>query len=98
MQAQGHVQLFLRMQVWGQDPQTAADAPRWRFIDGNTTALEDGISPEAEAILQAKGHIIVREPPEEVFGFGGAQIVKRLEGGGYSGGSDPRKDGQAVGL
>lgn len=98
MQAQGHVQLFLRMQVWGQDPQTAADAPRWRFVEGNTTALEDGVSPEAEAFLQARGHTIVREPPEEVFGFGGAQIVKRLGGGGYSAGSDPRKDGQAVGL
>ena len=98
MQAQGHVQLFLRMQVWGQDPQTAADAPRWRFIEGNTTALEDGISPDAEAFLISTGHTIVREPPEEAFGFGGAQIVKRLDGGGYSAGSDPRKDGQAVGI
>lgn len=98
MQAQGHVQLFLRMQVWGQDPQTAADAPRWRFIEDKTTALEDGVGPEAEAFLRARGHNIVREPPEEVFGFGGAQIVKRLEGGGYCAGSDPRKDGQAVGL
>jgi gamma-glutamyltranspeptidase/glutathione hydrolase len=98
MQAQGHVQLFLRLQVWGQDPQTAADAPRWRFVEGNTTALEDGVSREAGEALAAMGHTIVREPPEEVFGFGGAQIVKRLDGGGYCGGSDPRKDGQAVGL
>jgi gamma-glutamyltranspeptidase/glutathione hydrolase len=98
MQAQGHVQLFLRMQVWDQDPQSAADAPRWRFIKDNTTALEDGVSPEAEETLREMGHSIVREPPEEVFGFGGAQIVKRLEGGGYSAGSDPRKDGQAVGV
>ena len=98
MQAQGHVQLFLRLQVWGQDPQTAADAPRWRFIDGNTTALEDGVDPAAEESLKAMGHKIVREPPEEVFGFGGAQIVKRLDGGGYCAGSDPRKDGQAVGF
>jgi gamma-glutamyltranspeptidase/glutathione hydrolase len=98
MQAQGHVQLFLRLQVWGQDPQTAADAPRWRFIEGNTTAIEGGVSPEAGETLSAMGHRIVREPPEEVFGFGGAQIVKRLDGGGYCGGSDPRKDGQAVGL
>ena len=98
MQAQGHVQLFLRLQVWEQDPQTAANAPRWRFVEGNTTALEDGVSPEVEEVLTAMGHRIVREPPEEVFGFGGAQIVKRLKGGGYCGGSDPRKDGQAVGL
>jgi gamma-glutamyltranspeptidase/glutathione hydrolase len=98
MQAQGHVQLFLRLQVWGQDPQTAADAPRWRFIDGNTTALEDGVSLDAAELLKSLGHTIVREPPEEVFGFGGAQIVKRLAGGGYSAGSDWRKDGQAVGF
>ena len=98
MQAQGHVQLFLRLQLWGQDPQTAADAPRWRFVDGNTTAIEDSVSPEAAAILQGLGHTIVREPPEEVFGFGGAQIVKRVAGGGYWAGSDPRKDGQAVGF
>ena len=98
MQAQGHVQLFLRMQVWGQDPQTAADAPRWRFVEGNTTALEDGISHAAADILQKKGHVIQRESPEEVFGFGGAQIVKRLKDGGYIAGSDPRKDGQASGL
>jgi gamma-glutamyltranspeptidase/glutathione hydrolase len=34
MQAQGHVQMVLRTQLFGQDPQMAADAPRWRVTDG----------------------------------------------------------------
>ncbi len=34
MQAQGHLQMTLRTQLWGQDPQTAADAPRWRVLSG----------------------------------------------------------------
>jgi gamma-glutamyltranspeptidase/glutathione hydrolase len=47
--------------------------------------------------LEALGHEIVRESPETAFGFGGAQIVHRIEGG-YVAGSDPRKDGQAGGF
>ena len=31
-----------------------------------------------------------------MFAFGGAQIVLRQDDGSYVGGSDPRKDGQAV--
>ena len=34
MQAQGHMQMVLRTQLYGQDPQMAADAPRWRVTDG----------------------------------------------------------------
>ncbi len=33
MQAQGHVQLMLRMFVYGQNPQAAADGPRWQVLE-----------------------------------------------------------------
>jgi gamma-glutamyltranspeptidase / glutathione hydrolase len=97
MQAQGHLQMMLRMQLWGQDPQTAADAPRWRYVDGLKVAIENGISDEVAANLASRGHVIVREPPDSAFGFGGAQLVRRIEGG-YVAGSDPRKDGLAAGF
>lgn len=42
------------------------------------------------------GHEILREAPDSSFGFGGAQLIQRY-GDGYVGGSDHRKDGQAVG-
>lgn len=97
MQAQGHVQMILRNLVWHQDPQTAADAPRWRVTDGLNVAIEPSIGGEVIAALGALGHRISVEAPDESFGFGGAQIIRRSENG-YIGGSDPRKDGQVSGF
>jgi len=49
------------------------------------------------ADLASRGHVIEREPPDSAFGFGGAQLVRRIDGG-YVAGSDPRKDGLAAGF
>ncbi len=98
IQAMGHMQLLLRSQLWEQDPQTAADAPRWRTIEGLDVACEPTMLPDVLDGLKALGHNIQIEAPDNAFGFGGAQLVQRLEGGGYAAGSDPRKDGQAAGF
>ncbi|MDJ0828028.1 MAG: gamma-glutamyltransferase family protein [Rhodobacter sp.] len=98
MQPQGHVQMMLRTQLWGQNPQTAADAPRWRVTEGLGVACETAIDPATLDWLSARGHRIVLEAPDAAFGFGGAQLVGRMPGGGYAAGSDPRKDGCAVGM
>ncbi len=98
IQAQGHVQMVLRTQLWGQDPQTAVDAPRWRAMEGLEVAIEAAAGDDVLSALEAKGHRVVRETGDAVaFGFGGAQLVHRVAGG-YVAGSDPRKDGQAVGF
>lgn len=97
MQAQGHVQMVLRTQLFGQDPQMAADAPRWRVADGLGVACEDTLPPKTLEALRAMGHQLSLEAPENAFGFGGAQLIHRLPGRGYVAGSDPRKDGAAVG-
>ena len=97
IQAQGHVQMVLRTQLWGQDPQTAVDAPRWRIVEGLDVAVEAAAGDSVIAQLEAMGHRISREMPDTSYGFGGAQLVHRVEGG-YVAGSDPRKDGQAVGF
>ena len=96
MQAQGHLQMTLRTQLWGQDPQTAVDAPRWRMVSGLNVAAEPALGAATLEALTALGHIITVEPPDTSFGFGGAQLIQRIPGG-YVAGSDPRKDGQAVG-
>ena len=98
MQAQGHLQMVLRTQAWGQDPQMAVDAPRWRVTEGLGLACEDTLPMATLDALTALGHQITCEAPDNAFGFGGAQIIHRLPGGGYAAGSDPRKDGQAVGI
>jgi len=98
MQAQGHVQMVLRTALWGQDVQTAADAPRWRVIEGLEVACETTFPAETIQALRDLGHDISLESPDNAFGFGGAQLIHRLPQGGYAAGSDPRKDGQAVGF
>ncbi|MBY6092332.1 gamma-glutamyltransferase family protein [Maritimibacter alkaliphilus] len=98
IQAQGHLQLLLRTQLWGQDVQVAADAPRWRMISGLDVACEPTMDADLLAGLEGLGHKITVETPDNAFGFGGAQLIHRLEDGGYVAGSDPRKDGQAAGF
>ena len=97
MQAQGHVQMVLRTQSWGQNPQTASDAPRWRVTEGLSVAVESAMDDTVVQALEGRGHVITREEPEAAFGFGGAQLIHRIEGG-YIAGSDHRKDGAAVGF
>ncbi|WP_298913859.1 gamma-glutamyltransferase family protein [uncultured Roseobacter sp.] len=98
MQAQGHVQMVLRTQLFAQDPQMAVDAPRWRVTDGLGVACETTMPAEVLERLRAMGHDISLETPDNAFGFGGAQLIHRLPGKGYVAGSDPRKDGMAVGF
>ncbi|APE45656.1 gamma-glutamyltransferase (plasmid) [Sulfitobacter alexandrii] len=96
MQAQGHVQMVTRTMVHGQSPQAASDAPRWRFVSGRRVAVEPAMPDATVKALQQMGHEIVHDPPDNSFGFGGAQLIAR-HGGGYVAGSDHRKDGCAVG-
>ncbi|WP_312302562.1 gamma-glutamyltransferase family protein [Pulveribacter sp.] len=95
MQSQGHVQMALRVLRYGQNPQAAADAPRWRVTGGRGVAVEPSFDADVVRRLRALGHDVTVEPGSGVFAFGGAQLVLRL-GEAYVAGSDPRKDGCAV--
>ncbi len=95
MQSQGHVQMAVRVLRYGQNPQAAADAPRWRVTGGKGVSVELGFDPQVVAGLRALGHEVTIEEGNGVFAFGGAQLILR-DGQHYIGGSDPRKDGQAV--
>ncbi|MEM7195703.1 MAG: gamma-glutamyltransferase family protein [Pseudomonadota bacterium] len=97
MQAQGHVQMVLRVLMWGQNPQTASDAPRWQVLEDQQVALESGIDPEVVAGLEARGHKIYRSELNPAFSMGGAQLIYKSPDG-YIAGSDHRKDGCAAGF
>ena len=94
MQPQGHVQMMVRMFDYGQNAQSACDAPRWRVDDDFTVAIEAGFSETVISDLKGRGHSLIEDT--EIFPYGGAQIIHRLPDG-YCAASDPRKDGQAVG-
>jgi gamma-glutamyltranspeptidase/glutathione hydrolase len=93
VQAQGHVQFLLNHFVFGMDLQSAIDAPRFRHYDGLRVALEAPVTDSVRDALKAMGHVIIDQLP---IAFGGAQAIVRLPKG-YGAGSDPRKDGMAVG-
>ena len=93
MQAQGHAQLLLNLLVFGMDIQQAIDAARFRHTEGMNVSLEAPISDSTRAALTALGHVVTEGPGSMM---GGSQAIIRLEHG-YAAGSDPRKDGMAIG-
>jgi gamma-glutamyltranspeptidase/glutathione hydrolase len=93
MQPQGHVQVLLNLIDFGMNVQEAGEAARFRHSAAGL-ALESAISAEARAGLEARGHKVI----STVGAFGGFQgILIDRRTGVLMGGSDPRKDGQAVG-
>ncbi|MBS0261381.1 MAG: gamma-glutamyltransferase [Planctomycetes bacterium] len=106
MQPQGHVQTLINMIDFGMNVQEAGDAPRIQHFgsatptglaaepDGGRVGTESGIPDDALEALRKKGHRITRAPGS----FGGYQaIFIDAQHGTLHGGSDPRKDGCAVG-
>jgi gamma-glutamyltranspeptidase / glutathione hydrolase len=91
IQPQGHVQVLLNSIDFGMDPQRAIDAPRVVWYEGNQIDVE---SPIEVAPLQSLGHAII--PSRGSYG-GGQMITIESDSGALLGGSDPRKDGCAIG-
>lgn len=92
MQPQGHVQVVSNLVDYGLSAQHAIDAPRWRYRENGTLALEEALAGEFGASLARTGHDISVLPSNM---FGGAQLV-RNESGTLSGATEPRKDGQVA--
>lgn len=93
MQPQGHVQVLLNLIDFGMNIQEAGEAPRFRHSAAGL-ALESAISPEARFGLSRRGHSIITQ----IGMFGGFQgILFDQQSGVMMGGSDPRKDGLAIG-
>jgi len=92
-QATGQVNLLSAMLDADLDPQQAVELPR-HFAFAGKLELERGISGEIAASLAGKGHEIVRSARP----MGGGQAIWiDHERGVLTGGSDPRKDGCALG-
>ena len=96
MQAQGHSQVMVRFADYGQNPQAAADAPRWRVDTGLKVGIEQGVSEEVFNELKSRGHDLTRADRWST-DFGRAQLIFRMEDG-YLAASERRTDGQAVGF
>ncbi len=98
MQPQGHMQTLVRMLDHGQNPQTACDAPRWRFNEGLEINVESAINAATVQGLKDRGHQVdvIQDSYQD---FGAGQFIWRLGDPsveGYVAASDPRRDGQAA--
>ncbi|MBZ8118484.1 gamma-glutamyltransferase family protein [Roseovarius sp. LXJ103] len=91
-QPAGHARFVTNLMDFGQDPQSAIDAPR-SFADGGQLKVERGYSDAVRAELAEMGHDVVI--PDEP--LGGAQAIVIRPDGVLEGASDPRKDGCALG-
>ena len=106
MQPQGHAQVLMNMIDFQMSPQQAGEQPRvqhfgssnpWggKMQAGGSIGLEYGIDEEVINELTAKGHKIASRGGGM---YGGYQAIWREdEPMRYFAGSDPRKDGSAVG-
>jgi gamma-glutamyltranspeptidase / glutathione hydrolase len=96
VQPQVQAQILLNLIEFGMTPQEAISAARFNHVSGLEVALEPEFPRETIATLEAKGHKVVSGSVES---FGGAHaIVRDPETGSLLGGSDPRKEGCALGF
>ena len=77
MQPQGHVQTMVRLLDYGQNPQAACDAPRWRFNSGLEIDVEAAMQPATVQGLPALGHQI-DGIDDSYLDFGAGQFIRRL--------------------
>ena len=92
-QAQGHAQVVMNVVDFGMHVQAAGEAARMRHM-GEQLALESGIGAGIRASLEARGHVL-RDGRAQMGGYQG--IIIDPATGVMLGGSDPRKDGLAIG-
>ena len=106
MQPQGHAQIVVNLVDFGMNLQEAGDVIRFHhtgsteptgtvMTDGGVLHIEDGLPESVLAELKRRGHKLEREP---VGAYGGYQAIWRdPKSGVYSGATERRKDGCALG-
>ncbi len=89
----GHVHVLQNMLLYGMEPQEALDLPRFTH-DGRFALMEEGIPRTVCRELARMRHPVAAAPRP----LGGGQVIRiDWERGVLSGGTEPRKDGIALG-
>ncbi|WP_109019585.1 gamma-glutamyltransferase family protein [Leptospira kobayashii] len=108
MQTQATVQVFLNLFVFGMNPQTAVNSPRFRSLNWPDSfsphsyypgriELEEEIYEKYGTALKEKGYDVIGRPKWE-YDFGAPCIsLKDPETGALKGAGDPRKESWAEG-
>ncbi len=106
MQPQGHAQIIVNLLDFGMGLQEAGDAIRFhhtgssdpdgsKMVNGGILHIEPGLREDILSELERRGHIM---EPESVGAYGGYQAIWRNpKTGVYTGATESRKDGCAMG-
>lgn len=101
MQPQGHLQTIVRMLDYGQQPQAACDAPRWKVNRDFSIDIESTLDAQTARELKDRGHTI-KSIDDPYMDFGSGQFIWKLDRNepdrGYVAASDSRRDGLAAGF
>jgi gamma-glutamyltranspeptidase/glutathione hydrolase len=85
---------------YGQQPQAACDAPRWKVNRDFTLDVEATMNPQTVTELEALGHTL-KSVDDPYMDFGAGQFICKLDHcepeRGYVAASDGRRDGLAAG-
>ncbi|MCF7926114.1 MAG: gamma-glutamyltransferase family protein [Candidatus Izimaplasma sp.] len=90
MQPQGHLQVLMNIIDFNMNPQSALDAPRFRWDKNKDIFVEHHFNPYLAKQLKQKGHII--KVALESGSFGRGQIIFK-HNKGYIAGTETRCDG-----
>ncbi|NEO27523.1 MAG: gamma-glutamyltransferase family protein, partial [Kamptonema sp. SIO4C4] len=93
MQPQGHLQVVVNLADYQMNPQSALDAPRWRFLRDNHVILESGVADHIAPHLERRGHQVAITSQSHHFGKG--QMILQNEHT-LMAASEPRADGCAI--
>ncbi|MDN5299571.1 MAG: gamma-glutamyltranspeptidase / glutathione hydrolase [Clostridiales bacterium] len=91
MQPQGHLQVISNLIDFGMSPQDALDAPRWQWMKEKSVNVERSMPEYLIKALSQRAHDLSLPLDNATFGRG--QMILRLPGGGYIGGTEMRCDG-----
>ena len=91
-------QMLFNVLLFGMNIQEAIEAPRFRVMSGKEVVIEDRVDAEVRTELERKGHEITLIGDWSATVGGGQGIFIDPENGVMMAGSDPRRDGYALGF
>lgn len=91
-QPQGHLQVMVNLIGHGHDPQTALDLPRYRLEEDWTVSVEPPLAGQLETFTGRAARVI-----DDVHNYGNGHVIDRSPDGLLRGGTEPRRDGVALG-
>ena len=92
-QPQGHVQVVVNLLDHGMGPQAALDAPRYRLEEDGTVSLESPLAHLVGAFGDRPTTVVDTDD-----NYGNGHLIVRPPDGRLLGGTEPRRDGLAVGF